>query len=335
MLVKFLVVMLGATLLFLSGCVSQKQVVVAQDKVLPSWYTSPPLSNSDDLYAIGDGKDKKEAISNALAFMASTLSVSISSSYSANTVVKEGRINNSQAVYNSDIQSDVKEIRISSYKVLHAESLGFKKYAVLVKSNKKKLFDSLRQEIIQKFEIISQEEKTVQNLHMLKQFSFYKEASDSLKSIPNTLIVMNVLNPAFVGADYLKTMQDINSKYEYILANISFAIHSDKNADNLRSPIAKGLTAKKLKIKKSGSKMHFSVYIKANVEYVTSYGFSLARSEITITTMDSEGSVVGSNALNLVGQSSQGFGVAKQNVAYKLNALIKKEGISKVMGLDI
>jgi hypothetical protein len=287
------------------------------------------------LYAVGEGKDKKEAITDALNTLASTLSVSISSNYNAKTVVKEGRISSSEGVYVNDVQSNVKQIRISNYELISAESLGFKKYAVLVKSNKQKLFESMLQETKQDFEIILENEKQLEDANGLQRFTFYKEAKSSLVNLPNTLIVMSVLNPSFDGSNFLQSMQEINAKYEKTLASLSFLIQSDDNAQNLKAVIAKGLSAKKLQLKNASGKMHFNVYVKAKIQEANAYGFTLARSEINIVTKDSNGVIVGSNALNLVGQSSQGYNVAKQDLAQKLNALIQKEGIAKIMGLNI
>lgn len=322
-------------MLLLIGCGPTKRAVVAPVQELPSWYQAPPLSNDNDLYAVGEGRDKKEAVANALNLMASTLSVSISSSYNAKSVIREGRVNSSEAIYSNDLQSDVKEIRISNYQLLNAQSLGFKKYAVLIKSNKKKLFESMLQEVEQNFEIIRKNEASLKDVDALKQLSFYRDAQDSLKNLPNTLIVMNVLNPSFKSSEYLQLCQQIELKYQNSLADISFFIYSDKNTENLKASIAKGLSAKKFKIQNSNLKKHFRVYLKSKIQKANSYGFTLARSSINILTKDDKGVIIGSNTLNLVGQSSQGYSIAKQNLAYKFNALIKKEGIAKIMGLDI
>lgn len=328
-------IVLTLTILLLVGCGPTKKVVVAQQKQLPTWYKTPPLSNESDLYALGDGKDKKEAVANALNSMASTLSVSISSTYNAKTVVKEGRVNSSEGIYSSDLQSDVKKIRISNYELLHAESLGFKKYAVVIKSNKKRLFDGMLQEIKQNFTIIKEREQSVADGNALTKLSFYKGAKDSLENLPNTLIVMNVLNPSFDGSPYLQSMQLIESKYQNLFFKISFSISADANSINLKDSIAKALSAKKFKIKNAENKRHFTIYLKSEIEQANSYGFTLARCKLNIVTKDSNGVVIGSNTLNIVGQSSQGYGVAKQNLSYKLNALIAKEGVSKIMGLNI
>jgi len=320
---------------FLLACGAEKQSVAIPKKTVPTWYSQPPLSNGSELYAIGEGKDKKEAIANALNFMVSTLSVSISSSYNAKTVVKEGKVNSSEALYSNEVQSDIAKIRISNYELLQAKSLGFKRYAVLIKSNKKKLFESMLQEIKQNIALISEQEVLYKDTDGLKKLQFYKNARTSLENLPNTLLVMSALSPTFDGSPYLYTMQDINTKYEETLEAISFSIESDTSSSNLKDVIAKGLSAQKFQIKMRTSNMHYRVYIKSSIQKASSYGFTLARSEVSFVTKQSNGVIVGSNVLNIVGQSSQGYAIAKQNIAVKLSSLIEKEGIGKIMGLDI
>lgn len=332
---KQIIFLLPVILLLLGGCSADKKVVVAKPKTIPTWYSNPTKSDANDLYALGEGTNQKDAIANALSFMASTLSVSVSSSFDAEVTVREGSSESSDSHYVSKTQSRVKEIRISSYELLHSKSLGFKRYAVLVKSNKRKLFLSMKQEIEQNFSIIKQEEKRLQNSDAITKLAFYREKKKSLENLPNTLIVMNVLNSGFYGDEYIRETQNISSSYQDIIQNISFSIDSNSDASNLKSPIAKGLSAKHLKLNNTNGKMHFNITLNSKIVKANSYGFILARSEISIVTKDYKGSVVGSNAINLVGQSSQGYEIAKQNVSYRLNAKIQKEGIAKVLGLDI
>ncbi|MDQ7067091.1 MAG: LPP20 family lipoprotein [Sulfurimonas sp.] len=319
----------------LGGCSSPKPQVDVKKEDLPSWYINPPQTNEKELYALGEGKDKKEAIAEALSLMASSLSVSISSNFNARTEVREGRVNSSDAVYKSNITSKVQELRISSYEVVDAKSLGFKHYAVLIKSNKEKLFQSMLHALKQKFALIESEEKSLKDANALDKLFFYKTQRESLKSIPNTLIVMNSLNPAFEGDEYIYKTQLIASSYQNIRQSISFEIHSNKQAINLKAPIAKGISEKRLKIKQTKGANHFNVYVSASIEKTNAYGFLLLRCEVSIKTKDYRGIIVGSNSFQIIGQSSQGFAVAKQNVALKLSTMIKNEGIGKVLGLDI
>ena len=328
---KINIVVLIIGLLFL-GCASKQKVVVSK-KEAPSWLIHPPKSNNFELFALGEGENKQDALNNALTFMVSTLSVSVSSSFSAKTVVKEGSINSSDATYVNQTQSDVKRIRISDYEILHEEKLGFKKYVVLIKANKKKLFQGLKNEIDQKFEIYENNEKNIQNSNALKQLSSYKKMIKTFAYIKNSLIVMKVLNENFNQKKYLEKMNSINKKYQYLLQNISFWVYS--NVESLSKPIIAGLTKQKFIVKKSKSKMHFNIYIKAKIKKANAYGFTLARSEVSFTTKDYANRVLASNVVHIVGQSSQGYAIAKQNLVKRLNALVKKEGIAKMLNINI
>ncbi len=332
---KYIYLIFTVITFVLSGCGSSKPQVVVKTQALPSWYTNPPLSTSSDLYALGEGRDKKEAIAEALSFMASTLSVSISSKYNAKTEVREGKVNSSDGVYKSNIQSNVQEMRISSYELIHAKSLGFKRYAVVIKSNKRKLFTSMLHELEQKFALIKNEEKSLENANALEKLSFYKKKKKSLESLPNTLLVLNVLNPAFEDYEYIRQTQEIATKYHEIRQKISFSIKTNSQALNLKAVIAKAISEKMLKIKEAQGAYHFTIYIKSEMERTQAYGFWLARSNISITTKDYKGTIVASNTFQITGQSSQSFIIAKQDIAFRLNALIKKETISSILALDI
>jgi len=329
------VVLLFIFLLFFSACGSQKRVVVAEVKEYPLWYLKAPMNDANTLYSVGDGQTKEDAIANALTMMVSTLSVSISSEFNSKSVIKEGSNSSNQATYVNEVQSKVKQIRITNYELLNSQSMGYKQFIVLVKSDKKQLFDGLNKEIEQKFSMIQKQERSYKNLDAIKQLSFYKSAKESLKDVPNNLMVMSVLDKSFDDEIYLQKLQAIDEKYTQTLENISFSIESNNQASNLKSPLAKAISAKKYKIKNSGGKDHFVIYVKSNIQKSHSYGFTLARSAIDITVKNSKGVVIGSNKLDIVGQSTQGYEVAKQNVAFKLDAIIKKESIEKVIGLKI
>lgn len=318
-----------------SACGSQKRVVVAEPKEYPLWYLKPPLTDSNTLYSVGDGQTKQDAIANALTMMVSTLNVSISSQFNSKSVIKEGSHSSNQATYTNEVQSDVKKIRISNYELVNSKRMGYKRYIVLVKSDKKKLFDGLQKEIEQKFYLIEKQKSSVKTLNTIRQVSAYNSFKDSLKDVPNSLMVMGTLDTSFDDTEYLQKLQNINDEYTRLVSSISFSVESNQEASNLKSSIRKAISAKKFKIKSKGGKNHFVVHLKSNIEKSKSYGFTLARSAIDISIKDYKGVVIGSNKLDIVGQSTQGYDVALQNVAFKLNTLIEKEGIEKVIGLKI
>lgn len=320
---------------FLFGCGSSKILELPQSKTFPSWYTTPPKTDKTTLYSTGEGKNRDEAVADALNMMASTLSVSIASQFNSKEVVREGSQNSYQSNVTNEIQSDVKKIRISQYELLNAEELGFRKYIVLIKSDKKKLFESLKTELNQKFELIDKELETMHSFNVIKQLGIYKKATNTLLDVPNILIVMNVLDSGFDSKYYLNRLKTLNIDYDRFLSSISFNIVARDESKNLISPISHGLGVKKLQIKNSRDDKHVTIFIKSDIQRASSYGFILARSAIEISAEDNKGSVIGSNKLNITGQSTQSYEAAKEGIAVKLNEMIKKEGIGKVLGLDL
>lgn len=323
------------SLFFLSACGVQKEINLNQKKELPSWYENPPKITATTLYSIGEGENRNDAIANGLSNMISTLSVSIASQFNSKTVVKEGSKNSYQSTVTNNIQSDVKKIRISNYEVQEAKKLGFRRYIVLINSDKKKLFDSLKSEIEQKFTLIEKQKEGLDNYNAIKQLVILKESKNSIKDMSDNLVIMNVLNNSFNSKKYVSKAKAVSDDYEKMLSSITFSISSNEIAKNLEAPISSGLSAKKIQMKDSSGKKHFHIDISSNNNQTSSYGFIIIRSAIEIKVRDFKGSIVGSNKLNIIGRSTQGAKVAKESVAIKLNEMIKKDGIGKVIGLEL
>ena len=316
------------------GCGSAKRVVV-EEKVLPAWYEHPPRSTSSELYAVGEGKSKREAIDSALALLASTLSVSIASDFSAKTVVKEGSINSSDATYVNKTQSEVKKIRITNYQLLNAAQLGYKRVAVLIKVDKKMLFRGLKNELDEQFSVIASRQKNIQKQNALKQLGFYDKSLQELHNLQNTLSVMKVLEENFDMSVYLQKREELQEKRDVILHKISFSIKTDAGAKRFAAAVESGLTKAKFRIQKSTDKYHFSVFISAKIKRAQAYGFSIARAELSFITTENSGQIIATNLLHIDGQSSQGYGIALQDLVKKLNAKIEKEGIFQILNLNI
>jgi hypothetical protein len=319
---------------FLGGCGSAKRVVVAE-KTLPLWYEHPPHATLKELYGVGEGKSKREAIDNALALIASTLSVSISSQYNAKTVIKEGSVNSSEATYINQTQSSVKKIRITNYTLLNAAVLGFKHYAVLVKVDKGELFRGLKNEIDANFAKIALQEQSIKKANALEQLAFYKRALQKIQTLQNSLAVMKVLKEDFDADAYLKKQNRIENEYNRLLASIHFSIKTTADAKRFLNAVEAGITKEHFAISNKSDFYHFVIYISAKIEKAHAYGFDIVRGEIRFSTKDAKGNLLGENLLHINGQSSQGYAVALQDLSKKFHQEIAKKGIFKILNLNI
>lgn len=334
-MMKIFITMLTLVLLFVSGCSTQKRIV-AKKQELPSWFSNPQKSTSTMLYATGEGKNREEAIKDALNMMVSTLGVSIASEFDSKVVENSGDIDAYEQTTSSEIRSSVKKIKVSNYKLLQSKEFSFNRHLVLIESDKNKLFDSLKKELDQKFLIIERGENNLSN-NIIEKFRVCKDAKNSLVDTPNTLIIMNALQNSFDSVDYVEKLQGVNNDYEKILSSISFSIESNKDAKDLEPVISSGLSAKKLQIltQKEELSTHLIIKINSKIKKANAYGFILARAAISIEVIDYKGTIIGSNKLNIDGQSTHGYLDAKENVAMKLHALVEKDGIEKVIGLSL
>lgn len=323
------------TIFFLFGCSTKDELSLSSKKTLPQWYINPPQSSQTKLYSIGEGESKEVALKNALNLMASTLSVSIESSYNSKKFVQEGRVNTNQLEVENRVSSNVKKIRISSYELLEYEEVGFRNHILLIQADKSKLFQSLKSELEHDFSMVDADLKSLSLFNALEQLSRYKKIKTKLEDIPDRLVVMSVLNNSFDAYMYIKKGQKINSAYDELLSSITFEIHPDSDSTNLEAPLRAALNDKKLKTAQKSGDKHFRIFIKSDIQRAISLGFTLARSAIEISVQDYKGAIVAGNKINLIGQSTQGYEIAKQSLSIKFSDMIKKEGICKVIGLDL
>lgn len=321
------------TLLLFSGCSAGKKMVVHEPKPLPTWYTSPPKSSERFLYEVAEGVDKQDAVAKALNLMASTLSVTIASDYKSHTTARSGSINSYQQDVEDTVTAEVKPIRISSYQLLESAEHGFRRHLVLIKSDKKQLFESLKKELDESIALLKGQENSIKNRNVIEQLRFYREADSDFASIRHTLNVIHVLNNRFDSEPYILAAERYKSAYNDLRSKVTFGFKANRAALNLVEPIKAGLSAEKLLIQDKYDRYHLTVFIAADIDRVQSMGFDLARTAISVMTQDHLGTTIGSNKLNITGQSTQGYGVAEENVAIKLKRLIDKEGIESILGL--
>ena len=232
----------------------------------------------------------------------------------------------------NDIKSEVERIKIANYEVVRAERVGFKDYRVLVKADKAKLFEGLKNETDRALQLLEARESKIAGEHALKRLSFYNNAKKRTQRVLNNISVMKVLRPSFHEAPYLRKIEAIDRKYKKTKSRISFTVGGG-NA-SLRDVIKAALSKEGMRIGKKGAEP-FYVKLHADIKKARSYGFFLARSSITITTRDKNGNIAGSGKLNITGQSTQGYAIAVENIAVKLQKRLQKEGLWRVLGITM
>lgn len=322
-----------STLLFI-GCADKSKVLPLTQQELPSWFTKTPQSTSSVLYSTGEGVSKKDATTNALNNMASTLSVVIESKFQSSTQADDtnGLKSYTKTVKNN-VTATVKKLRISNYKIEKYKKIGFHKHIILVSANKSKIFSSLKDEVDKKINFFQQQETTYKKTNLLKQLTFYKKASKDIKELTYKSIILKVLRPSFNDAYISQAILHFQNRYTQLKTNISFDIYAKKDAKSLKPVIEDSLNSYGLKLSKVSNKYHLTLSIKEKILYTRAYGFTLARTTIVINVTNRHHQTISTKQLNIVGQSTQGKKVAKEAVVQNLKLLIEEKGIESIIEL--
>jgi len=319
------------SILLFTGCLNTPQKVAPKKE---SWYLSPPISTDKTLYALGEGKTSKESVSDALTTLLSTLNLTVSSEFHAQTVVKEGYNSSKKSIYTNDITTKLHTIEISNYKILKSKKLGYKHFVSLVSVDKEQLFRSLKVKVEQSLDFAQKQEADSKEKTLLQKIKEFKKIMISLKSLPNELKVMHSLNPNFVAKSYIERYNYFKIQLNNKLEQLSFYLVKKKNL-SLVSSIETGLNQEGFNVVQKKDIYALTVTLTSNYIDSKAYGFFIRKSTLDIIVKDSSGKKVGINQHFITGQSTKSFKDANEDIAYKLSKLIKKNGVLQILGLNL
>lgn len=309
----------------------------AEEMAMPAWYTNPPANNPIYLYGLGDGMTNDQAVKNALDNLASRLSVTVQSTYEVNTKIQKGYSESFSQSSERNLKSEVSKIRISNYEIDKSQKLAPGHYAVLIRSDKEKFYDSLVKEMDIKIKALEDRRAGNQDANIIKKTYFYQDAVNETAEFMPTLLVLNTLSETFDDSKYLKTIGTLNNEFEAIKKAINFVISGDAESKNMGETIRVALTDSGFKVVGAGAKNADTVFVKLSTrsEQSEAMGFIVAKMTTNIEVTTADGKVVGGNKLNINGQSPQSYELAKENASKKLSKMIEKEGMNKILGLKL
>ncbi len=324
-------VLLCFVMLFFISC-SQKEPIFTK-KELPSWYVNPPQNSTSSYFSLGEGRDKQAAILDALNSFAQTLSVGIESEFVMQTQTNGSYLSSQNT--KSIISSKVKNINLSSYEVLNIYDLGFERVLCLIKLDKKGLFSAFLSDIEQKLATSRAMIDEAKNYDIANRLKSYKKAKANIDDVEVSIGLEKVLNGEFDALRYQAASRKIVYLYDELKSSITISLHSDKNSQNYLQGLKSAATSDGIVMVEKGSlKNHLDLYVNSSMKKTYSYGFYMANSIISFELKNSSGNIVGANRVEVVSHSPNSYEDAIVGLRIKFDELIKKEGVSKVVGFE-
>lgn len=336
---KFNTSFLALVLIFLLGsCTApEPEPSVHEEKLLPQWYLVPPNSSETYLYGAGEGSTHKKAIRSALENMASKLGISIASHYtstlSSHTVYREYV---SKSI-TSNIQSEVAGIRISNYEVIKSVQWRYNRFIVLVRSDRNRFAKSLVSDIDRKMNRIKNKETLVRTGNAITRYRFYAESSETINTMFPTLLVLSTLSDSFDDSPYLIFAEKINHDFQTLKNSITFSLQGDRHASGFIEALRVSLTDQHFKVirHQASGNNHIIIDLRTAIKNSRAYDIYIAKTILDISVKDNKNTVIGGNRVTINAQALQSKEAALDNAAKKLQAMLKKEGVEKILGIPL
>ena len=323
-------------LVMLDGCGGKKaEPPVYEKHTLPQWYLTPPKNSAEYLYGVGEGVDHDEAVKHALVNMTSKFGITVASHYESSSRFSQRYREYYSKTIRQDLQSEVESIHINNYETLEVKKIRYNRYIALIRSEKTGFVHGLIDSLDRQAKNIKAREKQILDSGVISRYNFYTEAVRKLESTFSTLVVLNTLSDTFDDNPYLQLVAEMHKKLRALKNTMTFSINGDRDSLGFMEVIRTALTDHQIKIDAVEDKNHLSVYLSTTVGNSVSYGFYIAKTVLLVTVKDYQGRTVGGNRLNINGQATQGDSAALENASKKLQNMIQKEGLAKVLGVDL
>jgi len=240
-------------LLFFVGCGGSNNPQPAEinkTKTLPTWYINESKDTHLKMYSSSIGKNKKDAISNALIDIVSRLSISVESEFQADTKV-------SGKSYNKEIKKTIKtkvnNIKINNYEVLNSKRISYNKYLIKISIDKSKLSDYLQAKVNKKFNLLLEEEKAISNSNPIVQQNKYNLLIQSMNDIVPKLYVIKSLDQLFEDKKYFKTLDHFQKQYLKLKYKTNLYVYAKKADKNFTSKLKTYLLSYNINIRKKSN----------------------------------------------------------------------------------
>ena len=308
-------------MIFSSGCGKQKPTPL----VYPKWYNMVKQDTTIFYYGTGEGRTKKDAVTNALNEVASKISVSIQSSFSSITTVDRGgdKANYIKHITNN-VQNKVKKIEFSSYKVLNFKMLTPSKYVALVSVNRlenaQMMLDKIDTDIEKYNQILNSK-----RLNIATRLKEYMKISDTIDKelLPNCFIVKS-LNDSGDTDGSINKLLNIKVKIDNFKNSLAFNIVGN-NISGYKEIISEMLTQKRLTVSSRAD-----IYIKLNIkeQNINSLGYYIKKSKVIISIV-SNNKIVATKVIVAGGKSLASYTQAKEFALNNFKAKMEKNKVLK------
>jgi len=303
--------------LFLISCSSSKEKVIYKELSYPLLYTTPQNSDDTYLYGVGEGENLEYATKDALIDISSKLSITISSN---SKIYKESIVKYREYIkkeISQNINSKIEELTFLNYKIEKSEKIKFNSFIVLVKVEKKKVIETLKNDTLLVITKFNNLEKISKNIDPLNKYIKYKKILEEFYFISNKIEILKNLDNTYDEKEILNTINKIINTIEKAKTNISFTLKNKTNNTTVVDKIKEEITKNGFQIYNT-KEATYNIDINNRENKKLSYEIYLLENNITVDIYFNK-QIISSKIFTSKGASSNSFDDALYNSIEKID----------------
>jgi len=307
-----------------SGCLVKNNIGIEY----PKWYLNNDKDSATYLNGVGNASSKKAAILMALYDIASKITVSIESSYSVTTKIKND--NYSQNI-DKNIKATVEKINFRNYKITNEAILNNNQYIVAIKVNKIALANEIMIKVNNKIE----QSKQILDTDYKNRTYKLKKMNKIINIIPklkSELFIANSLDKMLKVDSVLKTIDTLENKINTMKNNITVNISSSHNRGY--SKILSSIITKKgfILVNKVAT---LNIVINSIETKINSMGNKIIKSDLEIIVYNKTKSIIlAKKRIVSGGSSNSSFRQAREfAISYFKSKIIDENILSDMLGI--
>lgn len=321
-------------LLALGGCASTAQTHrTPHAKELPQWVQTPPQEDTQFLYAVSIERDYESALGAALNNIASQLGVTLASSFTTQTKTSEYFAN---SLSQSTISAEVAKIYIADYEVLQTQKISYDAYALLVRSDKNKLYEALSSQLVLEKNSIEKEFASLahEDSKLLRYNAKALLAGKAHAMMPK-INAAAALHSSFDKTLYTDFVSMLHESFIKEQSTLRFRLQSDEASDVFLQKLAEYLTQKSLRLGDTTDKNTITIKLATKQHATEGLGVPIVNVTNDVALYNYDTTYLGGKRNIFKVRQSQNDAQTLQNAALAFEAMLREKGLQEVLGIDL
>ena len=269
---------------------------------IPLWVENPQHDNLQSIYGIGEGITLDAAKQSALKNIASKFSINVASNTSNRQSLHNGR---SDQLFEQNVQTSVKDVELTQYKLLKTEKSNHFYYVLLsisrseFNADKQGKLDTLDTQIDLTLKKISQKNK-------VEQLYRYNKVLNSISEAESLIHLLEVTNANFSTEKYIPKFRGYIEAEKNLLANTRFYVRSPKKLNAISTLIKDALETQGFQLA-SNSHADGIIDIKGKISNTTNFSTKNSRINFDVLVKSANGQIYKKSSYQITGASISSY----------------------------